>query len=97
MQIQPYLFFDGRCEEAIDFYLSAIGAKVAMSMRFRESPEPQPGMCPPGMEDKVMHASARVGEAAVMMSDGMATGQPDFKGFSLSFDAKDEAEADRLL
>jgi PhnB protein len=97
MQVQPYLFFDGRCEEAIAFYQRALGAKVEMLMRFRENPDPQPGMCPPGSEDKVMHASLRIGEAVVMVSDGLAAGKPDFKGFSLSLDAKDEPEADRLF
>ena len=97
MQVQPYLFFDGRCEEAIAFYQSALGAKVEMLMRFRENPDPQPGMCPPGSEEKVMHASLRIGEAVVMCSDGMAGGKPEFKGFSLSLDARDAAEADRLF
>ena len=98
MQVQPYLFFDGRCEEAIAFYEKAIGAKVEMLMRFKDNPDPpHPGMCPPGSEDKVMHAALRIGEATVMASDGMAQGNPDFKGFSLSLDAKDEAEADRLF
>jgi PhnB protein len=98
MQVQPYLFFDGRCEEAIEFYKSALGVKVEMLMRFKDSPEPPPpGMCPPGSEDKVMHASFRVGDTLVMASDGMAKGKPEFKGFSLSVDAATEAEADRLF
>jgi PhnB protein len=98
MQIQPYLFFDGRCEEAIEFYKSALGIKVEMLMRFKDSPEPpQPGMCPPGSEHKVMHASFRVGDTLVMASDGMAKGKPEFKGFSLSVDAATAAEADRLF
>ena len=98
MQIQPYLFFDGRCEEAIGFYRSALGAKVEMLMRFRDSPEPpKPGMCPPGSDDKIMHASFRVGDTLVMASDGMVKGAPEFRGFSLSLDAATEAEADRLF
>ena len=98
MQVQPYLFFDGRCEEAIAFYEKAIGAKVEMLMRFKDNPDPpHPGMCPPGSEDKVMHAALRIGDATVMASDGMAQGKPDFKGFSLSLDAADDAEADRLF
>ena len=98
MQVQSYLFFDGRCEEAIEFYKSALGIKVEMLMRYKDSPEPpQPGMCPPGSEDKVMHASFRVGDTLVMASDGMAKGKPEFKGFSLSLDAATEAEADRLF
>ena len=98
MQIQPYLFFDGRCEEAIEFYKRALGAKVEMLMRFKDSPEPpQPGMCPPGSENKVMHACFRIGDTAVMASDGRCQGKPSFQGFSLSLTVKNEAEADRLF
>ena len=85
MQVQPYLFFDGRCEEAIEFYRRALGAEVTMLMRFKESPEPpSPGMIPPGSEDKVMHASLRIGDTTVLASDGHCTGQADFQGFALS-------------
>lgn len=98
MQVQSYLFFDGRCEEAIEFYKRTLGAKVETLMRFKESPEPpRPGMCPPGSEDKVMHASLRIGETTVMASDGRCNGKPSFQGFSLSLSAKDAAEADRLF
>ena len=97
MQIQPYLFFGGRCEEAIEFYRKALGAKVDMLMRFKESPEPPPpGQVPPGYENKIMHASFRIGEATVMASDGCETNS-SFKGFSLSITAKDEAEAKRIF
>jgi PhnB protein len=98
MQVQPYLFFDGRCEEAIEFYKRALGARVEMLMRFRESPDPPPpGMVPPGSEDKVMHACLRIGGTAVMASDGRCQGRPSFSGFSLSLTARDEADADRLF
>lgn len=98
MQVQPYLFFDGRCEEAIGFYCQALGAEVTMLMRFKDSPEPQqPGMVPPGAEDKVMHASLRIGDTAVMASDGRCLGQPAFQGFALSLTAADDAEAERLF
>ena len=97
-QVQPYLFFDGRCEEAIEFYKSALGAKVDGLMRFKDSPEPVPaGMCAPGSDDKVMHAAFRIGDSLVMASDGMAGGKPEFKGFSLSVNAATEAEADKLF
>ena len=97
-QVQPYLFFDGRCEEALDFYKSALGAKVEMMMRFKDSPEPVPaGMCAPGSENKVMHAAFHIGDTLVMASDGMAGGKPEFKGFSLSVNAANEAEADKLF
>jgi PhnB protein len=98
MQVQPYLFFDGRCEEAIEFYKKALGAKVEMLMRFKDSPEPsQPGMCPPGSENKVMHSCLRIGETAVMASDGQCQGKPSFQGFSLSLNPANAAEADRLF
>ena len=98
MQVQPYLFFDGRCEEAIEFYRKALGAEVATLMRFKDSPEPaQPGMCPPGSENKVMHASFRIGDTTVMASDGRCTGQPSFKGFSLAIAAPSDAEAEKLF
>ena len=98
MQVQQYLFFDGRCEEAIEFYKSTLGAKVDMMMRFKDSPEPpKPGMCPPGSENKVLHSAFRIGDTLVMASDGMAGGKPEFKGFSLSVDVKDEVEAKRVF
>ncbi len=98
MQVQPYLFFDGRCEEALEFYRKALGAEVATLMRFTDNPEPpQPGMCPPGSENKVMHASFRIGDTTVMASDGRCTGQPSFKGFSLALAASNDGEAEKLF
>jgi len=96
--LQPYLFFDGRCEEAIEFYVRAVGAEVEMLMRFKDSPEPpQPGACAPGSGDKVMHASLRLGGTTVMVSDGHCGGKPVFQGFSLSLGVATEAEAERLF
>jgi PhnB protein len=96
MQVQPYLFFDGRCEEAVDFYRAKLGAEVQMLMRFKDSPQPhQPGMIPPGAENKVMHTSLRIGDTTVMASDGRCQGQPNFQGFALSLTAPNDAEADR--
>jgi PhnB protein len=98
MQVQSYLFFDGRCEEAVEFYKSKLGAKVEMLMRFKDSPEPpQPGMVPPGSGNKVMHTCFRIGDTAVMASDGNCAGKPSFQGFSLSITAPDAAEAERLF
>jgi PhnB protein len=98
MLVQPYLFFDGRCEEAIEFYRKALGAEVIMQMRFKESPEPPPpGAVAPGSENKIMHASLRIGETTVMASDGQCQGQASFQGFALSLTAANEAEADRLF
>jgi PhnB protein len=97
MKVQPYLFFDGRCEEAIEFYKKVLGAEVLMLMRFNESPDPPPGMIPPGSENKIMHFCLRIGETEVMASDGRCMGKPAFQGVSLSLDVASEAEADRLF
>jgi len=91
MQIQPYLFYNGRCDEAIEFYRGALGAEVTMLMRFGEGPEPSR----PGTEEKVMHASLRIGEATVLVSDGRCAGQPDFQGFALSLTVSDQSQAER--
>ncbi len=96
--VQPYLFFDGRCEEALEFYRRALGAEVTTLIRFKDSPEPpQPGACPPGSGDKVMHASFKLGEATLMASDGRCQGKPNFEGFSLSLTVPDETQAQRLF
>ena len=98
MQVQPYLFFDGRCEEALEFYRSALGAEVTSLHRFKDSPEPHaPGMIPPGADNKVMHASFRVGSTTVLASDGRCTGHPSFEGFALSLTVPNDAEAERLF
>src|SRR5262245_9473863 len=101
MHVQTYLFFDGRCEEAVKFYEKTLGAKVEMMMRFKDNPEPPKpgaeGCAPGGSPDKIMHCSFKIGDTTVMASDGMCGSKPEFKGFSLSVNAKDEAEADRLF
>ena len=98
MFIEPYLFFNGRCEEAVEFYKKALGAELLVMMRFKESPEPpQPGMVPPGSEDKIMHSTIRIGDTMIMASDGRCTGQPEFQGFCLSLAVANEAEADRIF
>ena len=96
MSIEAYLFFNGRCEEALEFYKKALGAEILMLMRFKDSPEPPaPGMVPPGSENKIMHVSFRIGDSSVMASDGHCTGQTNFQGFSLSVTVPNEAEADK--
>jgi len=98
MKVEAYLFFDGRCEEALEFYRRALGAEVTMLMRFKDSPERhEQSMVPPGAEDKVMHARFRIGDTTVLASDGRCLGQPNFQGFSLSLTVPHEAEADRLF
>ena len=95
MVVQPYLFFEGRCEEAIEFYKKALGAEVTMLMRYKESPEP--AQAPPGSADKIMHAAFRIGETTVMASDGYCKGKPSFQGVSLSITAPDVARADKMF
>jgi PhnB protein len=96
MPVQPYLFFDGRCEEAVEFYRRALGAEVEMLMRFKDCPEPEHRPSPE-TENKVMHCALRIGDATVMASDGRCQGKPSFQGFSLSLTAADAAEAERLF
>jgi len=95
MQITPYLNFDGRADDAIEFYRETLGAKVEMLMRFKDAPDPS--MVSPGSHDKVMHACVRVGDSALMASDGRCMGNTGFQGFSLSLTVPNEAEADRLF
>jgi len=98
MLVQSYLFFDGRCEEALEFYRKQLGAEVTILMRFKDSPEPQqPGTVPPGSENKVMHTSFRIGETTVMASDGRCLGKPNFQGFALSLTVANDAEAERMF
>jgi PhnB protein len=95
MEVQPYLNFDGRCEEALEFYQKAIGAKVTMLMRFKDAPDKS--MISPGSEEKVMHSAVQVGDSMVLMSDGRCTGKANFNGIALSISAQSEAEADKIF
>ena len=95
MQVQPYLSFNGRCEEAIEFYRRALGAEVTSLSRFKDSPDQ--AMCPPGSAEKVMHASFRIGDSTVLASDGHCTDQTNFHGFSLALNVTDVAKAERLF
>jgi PhnB protein len=96
--LQPYVFFEGRAEEAAQFYGDAVGAKVEMLMRYSESPDPVPeGMVPKGSQRKVMHMALKIGDSMLLGSDGNCTGQPKFGGFALTFTAADEADAERVF
>jgi len=101
MQVQPYLFFDGRCDEAIAFYRDTLDAEVTMLMRFKDAPPSPPGGTDPApcdaaiSGDKVMHASLRIGETQILASDGHCLGQPNFQGFGLSITVADDAAATR--
>ena len=94
MRVQPYLYFNGRCEEAVEFYRRAIGAEVNALTRFKDNPG---STAPAGAGDKVMHADLRIGDTTILASDGQCIGTPDFRGFSLSLTAAKDAEADRVF
>lgn len=96
--VQPYLSFDGRCEEALEFYRKTLGAEVEMILRFKDSPEQcDPEMVKPGSENKIMHAAFRIGESVLMASDCRCDGRESFEGFSLSYSVADEATVDRVV
>jgi PhnB protein len=95
MDIQPYLSFEGRCDEAIEFYKKAIDAKVDMLMRFKESPDQS--MVTPESKEKVMHAALRAGNAQLLMSDGRCTGSANFNGIALALSAANDADAERIF
>jgi len=95
MQVQPYLFFEGRCDEAIEFYKKSLGAEVDMLMRFKEAPDQS--MISPGSADKVMHAAVRIGDTQILMSDGRCQGGAKFDGFSLAVSAANDADAERMF
>ena|SRR5436190_21010987 len=94
-KIQSYLFFNGRCEEALEFYRKTVGAEIIMLMRFKDSPDQS--MVAPGTAEKVMHVSFRIGNSTVMASDGQCQGTAKFEGFALTYNAADEAEADKVF
>lgn len=103
MKVEPYLMFEGRCQEALDFYRSALGAKVGTLMRYKDNPEPAAasgcadGSGPGPTPEMVMHAEFSVGETTLMASDGMGSGKASFQGISLALSPASEAEAQRLF
>jgi PhnB protein len=97
MNIQPYLSFEGRAQEAIDFYKGALGAKVDMIMHFKDAPPEVQSQMSPTSKDKIMHAAFHIGDTQVMASDGRCTGKASFSGISLTLNAASNAEADKLF
>ena len=95
MIVEPYLFFDGRCEEALEFYKKAIGAQVMYMMRFKENPDASSD--PPGAGEKILHATFRIGDTTLFASDGSNQGKPNFQGFGLSIAVKTEAETKKIF
>lgn len=103
MQVETYLFFEGRCEEALEFYKHELGAEVTSLMRYKEAPKPPEGaqpadcMLPPNSDEKIMHSSFRIGQTALMASDGRCSGKTSFTGFSVAITVTNNAEAERLF
>ena len=98
MRIEPYLCFEGRCEEAIEFYKKALGAEVQSMMRFQDVPGPDGAShAPPGSSNKIMHAMLRIGESNVLASDGQCTGKTNFGGITMALQVKDAAEAEKMF
>ena len=97
MSVNPYLFFDGRAEEALAFYKKVLGAKEGMLMRYKDAPKEAQANMKPDSLNKVMHMSFTIGNDVLMGSDGHCNGQPKFEGFSLSYGAKDDADAERVF
>jgi PhnB protein len=97
MQLNPYVYFDGRCEEAFEYYRKTLGAEKTMMLRFKDNPQPGDSMVPPGSENKIMHMSFRIGDVTVLASDGRCGGQPNFQGFGLSITVPTDADVRRIF
>jgi PhnB protein len=98
MQIQPYVFYNGNCEEAIAFYREALGAQEVMKMRFKDAPPNPEQPMAPEMADKIMHATLQIGDAVILMSDGgCMTPDSKIQGFGVSLTADDLASAERFF
>ena len=97
MQVQPYLSFEGRCEEALEFYAKAVGAKVTMLLRMKDSPEPPPPGAQPAGSEKVMHCAFSIGDTVLMGSDGYCSGSSSFQGVTLSLSVASPAEAKKCF
>jgi PhnB protein len=95
MHVQPYLDFNGRCHEALEFYKKAVGAEVAVLMRWKDNPDKS--MCTAENADKVMHSQFQIGDSTIMASDGRCAGKPNFHGIALTISAPTEAEVDKLF
>jgi PhnB protein len=97
MNVQPYLSFEGRAQEAMDFYTSAIGAKVDAVLHFKDAPPEMQAQMSPESKNKVMHAAFHIGDTQVMATDGRCTGKAAFSGISLTINAGSDAEAEKLF
>lgn len=108
MNVQPYLSFEGRAEEALDFYAKAVGAQIGLKMRFKEAPPMDPsetpgngcadmGSAPVNSAEKIMHSEFKIGDSLIMATDGMCSGKANFAGVSLTIQTKDDAEAKQVF
>ncbi len=95
MKVQPYVFFDGKCEEALEFYKRSVGAKVNAMMRFGEAPDQS--QIKPESKNKVMHSAFQIGETEILASDGYCLGAPAFQGFALTIHAANNARSQARL
>jgi len=98
MEVFPYIGFEGRCEEALEFYKKAIGAEIISLMRFQQSPVPHPTDGCGAMENnKIMHAAFRVGKTMLMATDGRNSGKVQFQGIFLNLSVDSPAEAEKYF
>ena len=95
MHVQSYLMFEGRCEEALNFYSKALGAEIETMLRFKDSPDPNMGS--PDLGDKILHSSFRIGDTVLMASDGDCQGSPQFQGISLTITVPDIPKAEEVF
>ncbi|MFI5093961.1 MAG: VOC family protein [Candidatus Acidiferrales bacterium] len=96
MQLNPYLLFNGQCEEAFKFYEKCLGGKIEMLSTFGDSPMAK--QVPPEWYGKVMHASLKLGDGMILMgSDPPPDNYQVPQGFSVSLSVKDPAETERIF
>jgi PhnB protein len=95
MQVNPYLWFDGRCAEAFGSYAQLLGGEIAMLQTHADSPAA--AQAPPGWGDKIMHARLLVGDAVLMGSDVPPPHHQAPQGFSVSLQVDRIAEGERIF
>ena len=95
MQMNPYLSFNGRCEEAFNFYQQCLGGEIGAIFRYAGTP--MSGEVPADWQEKIMHGSITIGEQVLMAADVAPERYEEPKGFSLSLQIKSTAEAERIF
>jgi PhnB protein len=98
--INPYLTFNGNCEEAFEFYKSVFGGNFRQISKFKDMP-PMPGNeLPPNLLDKIMHVSSPISNETVLMgsdSNPMMGDVTTGQNISLSVNAASKNEADKIF